>query len=147
MVLESCTVVDVCHVVSGPWLCVTVALQVLGLCHLWCVCGCACMRVHVHVCVFENTHMQKCATDPGTPRHHHHAISLPASLPFTEISDAQSTVFATDVTGTLNFKIHLKCKVGKSQVASVSLLSVNVVEMDLISDLPLLWKGQIKQKA
>lgn len=86
------------------------------------------------LCLWKEARAQW-APNPGTPRHHHHhTILQPASLPSAEISDAQSTLFATDMTGTLNFKIQLKCKVEKSQVASLalSLLSVNVVEMDLI---------------
>lgn len=87
------------------------------------------------LCLWKEARAQW-APDPGTPRHHHHhhTILQPASLPSAEISDAQSTLFATDMTGTLNFKIQLKCKVEKSQVASLalSLLSGNVVEMDLI---------------
>lgn len=133
MVRETCAVVIVCHVVSPPWLCVTVNLQVLVVLP---------SRALSVVCLWKEAHAQW-APDPGTPRrhhHHHHTILQPASLPSAEISDTQSTLFATDVTGTLNFKIQLKCKVEKSQVASraLSLLSVNVVEMDLIL---VLFKG------
>lgn len=58
------------------------------------------------------------------PHQQHHTILQPASLPSAEISDAQSTLFATEfteLTGTLNFKIHLKCKVEMSQVVCLAL--------------------------
>lgn len=69
------------------------------------------------------------------PQQDHDTILQPAPLPSAEISDAQPMLFAadfTELTGTLNFKIHLKCKVEMSQVTCLILSPLSVVEMDLI---------------
>lgn len=76
-------------------------------------------------CVFVKRHMHNRLLTPTHPA----AATLssnpppPMSLPSAEISDAQSRLFATDstdVTGTLNFKIPLKCKAEESQVAPLT---------------------------